>query len=82
MESGNLKAIIARAVDFYGPGVTEKSAPGLLVFTNMRKGEEGAMVHQSQCSPLLQLHARCRKSTVHAGENTGCNGPGLAPAIR
>ncbi|QEC40987.1 NAD-dependent epimerase/dehydratase family protein [Pseudobacter ginsenosidimutans] len=40
MRSGGLKAIIARAVDFYGPGVTEKSAPGLLVFTNMRKGKK------------------------------------------
>ncbi len=40
MKSGQLKAIIARAVDFYGPGVTEKSAPGLLVFTNMRKGKK------------------------------------------
>lgn len=39
MKSGSLKAIIARAVDFYGPGVTEKSAPGLLVFTNLRKGK-------------------------------------------
>ncbi|WP_127128540.1 NAD-dependent epimerase/dehydratase family protein [Pseudoflavitalea rhizosphaerae] len=40
MRSGGLKAIIARAVDFYGPGVTEKSAPGLLVFTNMRNGKK------------------------------------------
>lgn len=40
MKNGGLKAIIARAVDFYGPGVTEKSAPGLLVFSNMRKGKK------------------------------------------
>lgn len=37
MKAGAIKAIIARAVDFYGPGVTEKSAPGLLVFANLRK---------------------------------------------
>lgn len=37
MESGTLKAIIARAVDFYGPGVREKSAAGILVFSNIKK---------------------------------------------
>ena len=40
MKAGKIKAIIARAVDFYGPGVTDKSAPGLLVFTNMKKGKK------------------------------------------
>ncbi|HVK48442.1 MAG TPA: NAD-dependent epimerase/dehydratase family protein [Pseudobacter sp.] len=40
MRAGTIRAIIARAVDFYGPGVTEKSAPGLLVFANMRKGKK------------------------------------------
>ncbi|MFB5944920.1 NAD-dependent epimerase/dehydratase family protein [Albibacterium profundi] len=33
----NFQAIIARAADFYGPEVTEKSAPGLLVFMNLKK---------------------------------------------
>ena len=37
MGSGALKAIIARAVDFYGPGVTDKSAAGILVFANLKK---------------------------------------------
>ena len=40
MAAGNLNAIIARAVDFYGPGVTEKSAAGTLVFANMKKGKK------------------------------------------
>jgi nucleoside-diphosphate-sugar epimerase len=40
MEAGNIKAIIARAVDFYGPQVTEKSAAGTLVFANMKKGKK------------------------------------------
>lgn len=39
MESGAIKAAIARAVDFYGPGVTDKSAAGVLVFANMKKGK-------------------------------------------
>ncbi|RAJ11116.1 nucleoside-diphosphate-sugar epimerase [Chitinophaga skermanii] len=39
MKAGNLEAIIARAVDFYGPGVTDKSAAGTLVFANMLKGK-------------------------------------------
>ena len=39
MKEGNIEACIARAVDFYGPGVTEKSAPGTLVFDKMRKGK-------------------------------------------
>lgn len=40
MRSGALTAIIARAVDFYGPGVTDKSAAGVLVFANMKKGKK------------------------------------------
>lgn len=40
MESGAIKAAIARAVDFYGPGVTDKSAAGVLVFANMKKGKK------------------------------------------
>lgn len=37
---GTIKATIARAVDFYGPGVTDKSAPGVYVFTNLLKGKK------------------------------------------
>ncbi len=40
MEAGTIEAAIARAVDFYGPGVTDKSAAGTLVFTNMKKGKK------------------------------------------
>ncbi len=40
MEQGNIEAIIARAVDFYGPGVSDKSAPGVYVFQNMLKGKK------------------------------------------
>lgn len=39
MRNGVLKALIARAVDFYGPGVTDKSAPGVYVFSNLKKGK-------------------------------------------
>jgi nucleoside-diphosphate-sugar epimerase len=37
MKAGTIKALIARAVDFYGPAVTDKSAAGTLVFSNMKK---------------------------------------------
>lgn len=40
MRSGSIKALIARAVDFYGPGVTDKSAASVLVFSNMKKGKK------------------------------------------
>lgn len=40
MREGNIKATIARAVDFYGPGVEDKSAAGILVFANMAKGKK------------------------------------------
>ena len=40
MNTGNLKALIARSVDFYGPGVTDKSAASVLVFSNMQKGKK------------------------------------------
>jgi nucleoside-diphosphate-sugar epimerase len=39
MKAGTIDAAIARAVDFYGPGVTDKSAAGTLVFANMKKGK-------------------------------------------
>ena len=38
MAAGTVKATIARAVDFYGPRVLEKSFAGLLVFDRMKKG--------------------------------------------
>ena len=37
IKSGALNAIIARAADFYGPRCTDKSAPGLLVFSRLKK---------------------------------------------
>ncbi|EOR94682.1 Nucleoside-diphosphate-sugar epimerase [Arcticibacter svalbardensis MN12-7] len=40
MKAGTIKAAIARAVDFYGPGVTDKSAASILVFSNMQKGKK------------------------------------------
>lgn len=39
MKAGTIKAVIARAVDFYGPGVTDKSAVSVLVFSRMKKGK-------------------------------------------
>lgn len=38
MAAGTIQAVIARAVDFYGPGVKDQSAPGVWVFSNLRKG--------------------------------------------
>jgi nucleoside-diphosphate-sugar epimerase len=38
MQAGTIQAAIARAVDFYGPGVSDKSAPGVYVFSNLKKG--------------------------------------------
>ncbi|UHG94299.1 NAD-dependent epimerase/dehydratase family protein [Spirosoma oryzicola] len=38
MSKGHIRAAIARAVDFYGPTVTDKSAPGVYVFSNLKKG--------------------------------------------
>jgi nucleoside-diphosphate-sugar epimerase len=39
MKNGSLDAIIARAADFYGPRATDKSAPGILVFSRMKKNQ-------------------------------------------
>lgn len=39
MKKSDLDVIIARAADFYGPRVTEKSAPGTLVFSRLKKGQ-------------------------------------------
>jgi nucleoside-diphosphate-sugar epimerase len=40
MASGAITATIARAVDFYGPRATDKSAAGVLVFERMKKGSK------------------------------------------
>ena len=40
MSAGKIKAVIARAVDFYGPGVTDKSAAGIMVFSRLKKGKK------------------------------------------
>ncbi|MBD0257796.1 MAG: NAD-dependent epimerase/dehydratase family protein [Cytophagales bacterium] len=39
MAAGTVQAAIARAVDFYGPAVTDKSAAGTLVFANLKRGK-------------------------------------------
>jgi len=39
MKSGGIRAIIAKAVDFYGPRCTDKSAAGVMVFDRMRQGK-------------------------------------------
>jgi len=38
MAAGTIKATIARATDFYGPRVLDKSFAGLMVFDKMKKG--------------------------------------------
>jgi nucleoside-diphosphate-sugar epimerase len=40
MEAGTLRALIARAADFYGPGADKSGVPNLLVFDNLRKGKK------------------------------------------
>lgn len=39
MKNGTIEACIARAADFYGPRVLDKSVAGMLVFENLRKGK-------------------------------------------
>ena len=52
MAAGTIQAAIARAVDFYGPGVTDKSAPGVYVFKNLKKGSR----------PQWPINAEVRRS--------------------
>jgi nucleoside-diphosphate-sugar epimerase len=39
MNTGKIKAIIAKAADFYGPRAFKTSGPGIMVFDRMRKGK-------------------------------------------
>jgi nucleoside-diphosphate-sugar epimerase len=39
MKAGNIKALIARAADFYGPGAGAKSVIGVLAFDKLLKGK-------------------------------------------
>jgi nucleoside-diphosphate-sugar epimerase len=40
MKAGNVKALIARSADFYGPVGFTTSVPNILVFGNLRKGKK------------------------------------------
>ena len=40
MKAGNIKALIARSADFYGPVGFTTSIPNMLVFGNLRKGKK------------------------------------------
>lgn len=39
MKSGSLKAIIAKAADFYGPRATNTSVPYIMIFDRLKKGK-------------------------------------------
>jgi nucleoside-diphosphate-sugar epimerase len=39
MKSGSLKAIIAKAADFYGPRATNTSGPYIMIFDRLKKGK-------------------------------------------
>jgi len=39
MKSGSLKAIIAKAADFYGPRAANTSVPNIMVFDRLKKGK-------------------------------------------
>jgi nucleoside-diphosphate-sugar epimerase len=39
MKSGSLKAIIAKAADFYGPQATNTSVPYIMIFDRLKKGK-------------------------------------------
>lgn len=40
MKSGNIKAMIARSADFYGPVGYKTSVPNILIFANLKKGKK------------------------------------------
>jgi nucleoside-diphosphate-sugar epimerase len=67
MKKGNIRAIIARAVDFYGPGVTDKSAAGILVFANMKKGKRPQWFINADV-PRSYNYTRCCQGIIYAGE--------------
>jgi nucleoside-diphosphate-sugar epimerase len=48
MKAGNLKAMIARSADFYGPVGFTTSVPNMLVFGNLRKGRKAQWLVNAQ----------------------------------
>jgi hypothetical protein len=62
MNTGSLKAIIAKAADFYGPRADKTSVAGIMVFDKMKK--EAAMVCQCQSAAFIYLYTGCSKSTL------------------
>jgi nucleoside-diphosphate-sugar epimerase len=38
--AGNIKGMIARSADFYGPGGDKTSIPSILIFANLKKGKK------------------------------------------
>ena len=53
IKSGALNAIIARAADFYGPRCTDKSAPGMLVFSRLKKKQTPSGLLMPTCHARL-----------------------------
>ncbi len=71
MNGNDLDVIIARAADFYGPRVTEKSAPGLLVFQRMKKKQTPQWFVNPNVARSLSYTPDCAKAIYILSQHPG-----------
>ena len=62
MKGNSLDVIIARAADFYGPRSTDKSAPGMLVFSRMKKKQTPQWFVNPNVQRSLSFTPDCAKA--------------------
>ena len=77
-KTGRIVATIGRSADFYGPEAPPFDLRRALLQRRARQGSS-RMAVQHQDAPYVQLHARQRPRSRHAGRGGCCERQGLAP---
>jgi nucleoside-diphosphate-sugar epimerase len=62
IKSGNIKAIIARSADFYGPVGFKTSVPNILIFANLKKGKKAQWLMNAKLPHSLTYVADAAKA--------------------
>jgi len=62
MKKGNIRALIARSADFYGPYAEKTSVPFALVFSQLAKGKKARWLANAQVKHSLTYTGDCGKA--------------------
>jgi nucleoside-diphosphate-sugar epimerase len=69
MKAGSITATIAKATDFYGPRCTDKSAPGVLIFDRMKKGQSAQWLINANIPRAFNYTPDCAKGLYILASN-------------